>query len=563
MVAVVALALAVVPAASNAGAGTTASMPPSSPTARAQVAAMQPGWNLGNTFDAIGADETAWGNPRVTRELLRGVKSQGFKSIRIPVTWTDRQGPAPDYTIDPVWLARVQEVVNWALAEGLHVMLNMHHDSWMWVNQLTTDHDGVLERYTATWTQIAARFRDAPRKLVFESINEPQFSGASDDAQNYALLDELNTTFHRIVRASGGANATRLLVLPTLHTNGDQGRLDALVATFNSLNDRNVAATIHFYGFWPFSVNVAGFTRFDATTQQDLTGTFDRAHDTFVAAGVPVIIGEYGLLGFDVGLDTVEQGEKLKFFEFMGNYARAKKLTTMLWDNGQHLNRTTLRWSDPDLYRQMKSSWTVPSSTAETDLIFVRKADPIAGTTVTLNLNGNRLTSIVDGSRMLVRGKDYTVSADYQQVTFSAAALTRLVGAREYGVNAVLSARFSRGVPWRFRVITYDTPVLQAASGTTDGLVIPTAFDGDLLATMEATYADGSGNAGPHNWTSFKEFGRAFRPDYAANAITLPAAFFNEVKDGGTVNLTFHFWSGTTVSYTLVRTANQVTGTPG
>jgi hypothetical protein len=235
----------------------------------------------------------------------------------------------------------------------------------------------------------------------------------------------------------------------------------------------------------------------------------------------------------------------------------------MLWDNGQHLNRTTLQWSDPDLYRQIKSSWTVRSSSAETDLMFVRRSDPVADTTVTLNLNGNRLTSIVDGNRMLVRGKDYTVSADYQKVTFSAAALTRLVGAREYGVNAVLAARFSRGVPWKFRVITYDPPVTQAASGTTDSLVIPVFFNGDLLATMEATYADGSGNAGPQNWTSYKEFGRAFAPDYTAGRITLPATFFNEVNDGATVNLTFHFWSGTTVSYTVVRSGTQITGTPG
>ena len=186
----------------------------------------------------------------------------------------------------------------------------------------------------------------------------------------------------------------------------------------------------------------------------------------------------------------------------------------------------------------------------------------MADTTVTLNLNGNRLTSIVDGSRMLVRGKDYTVSADYQQVTFSAAALSRLVGARDYGVNAVLSARFSRGVPWKFRVITYDPPVARAASGTTDSTVIPVAFNGDLLATMEATYADGSGNAGPQNWTSYKEFGRAFTPDYTAGTVTLPVAFFNEVTDGATVNLTFHFWSGTTVRYTVVRSGSQVTGRP-
>ena len=559
-VAVTALAVAVVPAMSSSQAA--AAVPNSSPTARAEVAAMQPGWNLGNTFDSIGADETAWGNPRVTPELLRQVKAQGFKSIRIPVTWGDHQGPGPDYTIDATWLARVRQVVNWALADDFYVVVNMHHDSWMWINQLATDHDTVLARYRATWTQIAAAFRGEPYRLVFEDVNEPQFSGTSGDDQNYALMSELNTTFEQIVRASGGANRTRLLVLATLYMNADQGRLDALAGTITALHDPNVAAEVHFYGFWPFSVNIAGYTRFDATTQQDLTDTFDRVYNTFVAAGVPVIVGEYGLLGFDVSLNAVEQGEKLKFFEFLGYYARLRGLTTMLWDNGQHFNRTTFQWSDPDLYQQMKSSWTVRSGTADTDLLFVRRSAPVADITVALNLNGNRLTSIVDGSRMLVPGKDYVVSSDHQHVTFSAALLTRLVGARAYGQNAVLSARFSRGVPWKFKVITFDAPVLRAATGTTGSLAIPTVFNGDQLATMEATYADGSGNAGPQNWTSYKQYGVAFSPDYTNSQITLPAAFFAEVKDGSTVNLTLHFWSGTTANYTLVRTGDQVTGNP-
>ena len=88
----------------------------------------------------------------------------------------------------------------------------------------------VLTRYNALWTQLAAAFRNHSSRLVFESVNEPQFTGSSGDAQNYQLLHELNASFRSIVRASGGNNATRLLVLPTLHTNADQGRVDALVS---------------------------------------------------------------------------------------------------------------------------------------------------------------------------------------------------------------------------------------------------------------------------------------------------------------------------------------------
>lgn len=167
------------------------------------VSAMQPGWNLGNTFDAVGSDETAWGNPRVTQEFINQIADQGYQSIRIPITWGQRMGDGPDYIIDPATLDRVEEVVNWSLDAGLYVMINLHHDSWMWVNTLGTNHDDVLARVQAAWVQIADHFKNHPNKLMFESINEPSFSNV-DMAQQFNLLNELNTSFHEIVRDSGG-----------------------------------------------------------------------------------------------------------------------------------------------------------------------------------------------------------------------------------------------------------------------------------------------------------------------------------------------------------------------
>ena len=120
---------------------------------------MQPGWNLGNTLDAI-PDETAWGNPLTTQTLLRHVRSQGYNSIRIPITWSNHHGPAPDYTIDAAWLARVRQIVDWSLTEGLYVMINLHHDSWQWINTYPTDQANVLNRYRALWTQVTAAFRN-------------------------------------------------------------------------------------------------------------------------------------------------------------------------------------------------------------------------------------------------------------------------------------------------------------------------------------------------------------------------------------------------------------------
>jgi endoglucanase len=553
----IALSLLAFPATSQAQDTDTAPQ-----TAEEVVAAMQPGWNLGNTFDAMccseGADETAWGNPRVTEAQLEAIRAQGFNSIRIPVSWGNHQGPSPDYTIDPAVMARVQEVVDWALADGFYVMINIHHDSWQWVNHLPTQHDEVRARYDATWTQIATAFKDYPPELVLESVNEPFFDGTSGDAENHQYLAELNASFHSIVRGTGGGNADRLLVLPTLRTNADQQHLDALAAEITALNDPMIAATTHNYGFWPFSVNVAGYTEFDAEVAGYLEGDFDRLYDTFVSKGVPMIVGEYGLLGFDRHTGTVEQGEKLKFFEYFGYLARSRGVTTMWWDNGQHFDRNTFQWRDQALFDQIASSWTTRSGTASSDQVYVDATDPITDKTVTLNTNGLSFSALYSGDTKLQNRKDYVVRGS--TLTLKAGLLSRILGDRSHGVHAQLSVRFSGGVPWTLNVISYDTPVLEHASGTTASLAIPTAFNGDQLATMEAKYSDGT-NAGPHDWTSFKEFAVTFEPDYAAGQIELTQTFFNEVNDNSTVILTFHFRSGETVQYTLTRNGTAVTGT--
>ncbi|WP_229073092.1 cellulase family glycosylhydrolase [Actinoplanes sp. DH11] len=544
-----------IPAAARETARTPAAAGEAARTPAQAVAAMQPGWNLGNTFDATGDDETSWGNPRVTPELLDGIRAQGFKSIRIPVTWGQHQGPGPDWTIDPAYLSRVKEVVGWALDDGFHVMLNVHHDSWQWINNMPVDHDTVLARFNAIWSQVAPAFRDASPRLVLESVNEPQFTGG-DPA---ALLAELNASFHRIVRGSGGGNTDRLLVLPTLHTSADQVHLDNLAAEFAALNDPHLIATVHYYGYWPFSVNVAGGYRFDATAQQDLIDMFTRIHTTLVARGVPVVIGEYGLLGFDRHTGTIEQGEKLKFFELFGRQARVRGVATMLWDNGQHFDRTSLAWRDPELFGQIRSSWTTRSGTAATDLVFVSRSAPVTAQTITLNLNGTGFTQIRLGASTLRRGPDYQISGD--RLTLTAGLLTRLTQPPGYGVTASLSLRFSRGVPWRLDVIATDRPVLSAATGSTTSFAVPAAFNGDRLATMTAIYPDGS-NAGPHGWTPYKEYDRAFAPDHAAGTIRLTPDFFAEVTDATPVTLRFHFWSGEIVTYQLTRSGTTVTGTP-
>jgi endoglucanase len=517
--------------------------------------AMQPGWNLGNTFDASGS-ETAWGNPTTTKQLIDKLVDEGYKSIRIPITWDHRMGDAPDYTVDPESMERIQEVIDWALDSGLYVIINLHHDSH-WIIPMETEHDEILAKFNALWTQIAAHFKDYPSTLSFESINEPRFSDdwGKDRPKYFTMLDELNTSFHRIVRSSEGNNAKRPLILPTMTGSPSQARLDNLYQTMTTLDDKNLIATFHFYGFYNFSVNQAGYTTFNDEVKNDLIDAFDRAYNVFTAKGIPVILGEFGLLGFDKFVDTIQQGEKLKYMEFLTYYAKEKGFPHFIWDNGQHYNRRTLEWRDKDLAHVLMASLTGRSSNAETDSIYLKKGSAIEDTIIQLNLNGNTLLDVSNGDEILVRGQDYEINGE--MITLKANLLESLV-TNILGSNATLTAKFSAGADWKFHVINYDTPILKSTNGFITGFSIPTNFNGDKLATMEAIYTSG-GNAGPNDWTSFKEFGSMFNPVYSSNEIKILPDFFKQVRNGE-VLLKMHFWSGSIVEYTISKDQSSIVG---
>ena len=519
------------------------------------LAAMQPGWGLSNTFDAI-PDPTSWGNPPVTKALIDQVRSDGFHSIRIPVTWGGHEGAAPGYAIDPAFMAQVKQAVDWSLSDGLYVVLDVHHDSWQWIANLPSDPAGVLARYNATWTQIADTFKGESGKLVFESVNEPEFTNATD-AQAEALLDQLNTDFSHLVRGTGGGNADRYLLLPSLGDTPTKPLMDSLLSTIESLHDPHVIASFHYYGYWPFAVNIAGATTFDATAQQDMATDYQLAHDEFIAKGIPVCACEVGLLGYDYTKPgVIERGETLKYFEALGNESRITGIPTDYWDS--YINRATFQPRDPDLFAQIQSSWQARSGTASSDMVFLPQASSIAAHSLTLNPNGDTFTGLSQGDVELAQGTDYTLSGN--QLTLSASLLTRLAGNGPTGADATLKAHFSRGLPWQISVIVSSQPTLSATTGTTSSFVIPTQFNGDVLSTMQAQYADGS-NAGPASWTSYQEYSTAFAADYANNDIPLTSGFFDSLTDGAKVTLTFHFWSGATATYYVTKNGTAVTGT--
>src|SRR5690606_19014389 len=247
----------------------------------------------------------------------------------------------------------------------------------------------------------------------------------------------------------------------------------------------------------------------------------DRTFQTLTSRGIPVIVGEYGLLGFDKFVGTIQQGEKLKYFEAIAHHARAHDFALMLWDNGQHFDRRAYQWNDPDLYAVIEAGFTGRSSTAESDSIYLEAGEPLEDVEIGLNLNDNEFVRLQHGDTDLEPGVEYVL--DGERLTLKASFLREVVTG-EIGVNATLVAHFSSGAPWKLHLIGYDTPVLGEAEGTTSNFAVPTEFRGDSLATMEATYPDGT-NAGPADWTSFKEFGSSFVPSYETNEIQLTETF--------------------------------------
>lgn len=514
------------------------------------VEAMQPGYNLGNTLDAT-PTETSWGMPLTTQNTIQQIAAQGFKSIRIPVTWFPHTGPAPTYTVDPARMDRVQQIVDWSLQAGLKVMLNMHHDSYA-LASLPTDHDALMAKYTAVWTQVSARFASYPSDLMFEAINEPQFSNV-DQATALTYLNELQTAFYHTVRNSGGMNATRPLVLAAYQTNAAQNILDSLKAMIVGLNDSNIIATIHYYGFWPFSVNNSGFTKFDSVSINDLVTSFDHAYNTFIVDGIPVVCGEIGLLG----PDNVERGEFLKYFELAFSYMRSKGITHMLWDASTYFDRTKLQWNDPDVYALILQTLNGRATTADTDLVFVKNGAPVGDAYINLNLNGNTFVSLTDGATPLSPGTAYTLQGSL--LTIKSSYLAQYASGA-LGERAVLYVNVNSGPAWKLHVRSYNAPIPAGASGSISGLDVPVAFNGDLLSTMEAKYTDGS-PAGSIFWNSYQQFHDDFAPNYWNNTITLTGSYFSKVHSG-TINLAFHFWSGAIVRYQITLGLRATAGGP-
>ncbi|CAM3831793.1 Endoglucanase A precursor [Vibrio aerogenes CECT 7868] len=299
------------------------------------------GWNAGNTLDAIGG-ETAWGNPKLTQKLFDAVKAAGFKTVRLPVAWS-KFSDESTFTIKDEWMTRVEEVVNYALKDDLYVLLNIHWDGG-WMQPTYEKQEYVNNRLAVMWKQIATHFKDYDHRLLFAGTNEVMVDGdySTPKEEYYTVQNSFNQTFVDTVRATGGKNADRFLVVQGFNTNIDHAVNFATIPT-DTVTD-HLLMEVHYYDPYNFTLNEnSNITQWgkDATdssktetwaNESYVDTQFQKMNDKFVAKGVGVIMGEYGA----ISRLSVDDHKKYRVYwdKYITQSALEHQMVPVYWDNG-------------------------------------------------------------------------------------------------------------------------------------------------------------------------------------------------------------------------------------
>lgn len=335
------------------------------------------GINLGNTLEACDSNvgiktnaplsyETYWGQPKTTQAMIDGMKAAGFDTIRIPVAWMTNATHLyeGDYTIDADYMDRVEEVVRYARKAGMYVIINDHWDGgWygMFGSESAETRALAMEAYKGMWQQIAERFRDYSDYLIFESANEelggrfdensPLYCSDSvvtylNDDERYALTNEINQTFVDVVRATGGNNATRFLLIAGYSTNIDQTCDDRFQMPKDTV-DSKLMVSVHYYDPWSYcgASSAASATKWGKVSDYEYLDQQLAKMTKFTEAGYGVVIGEYGALPGSDGLKDNTLAYHTAFLDACTKY----NLTNCLWDCSGLYKRVSQTFADDDI----------------------------------------------------------------------------------------------------------------------------------------------------------------------------------------------------------------------
>ena len=426
-------------------------------TAKEITADMGIGWNLGNSFDSKDCNwiadesqyETGWGNPVVTKALIDKVSELGFRTVRIPVSWHNHVDA--ENNISSAWMQRVKTVVDYAVDDGLYVIINIHHDNDIRYGQQnyfypSREHYAVSENYVRKiWEQISDEFKDYGQEVIFETLNEPRLIGDSSEwwfdrdnppanvSEAIGCINDLNQTAVDAIRNSGGNNGTRLIMCPGYDASPD----GAVTAGFSLPDDSAgmTAVSIHAYSPYDFAMNAAGgTTTYSDDMKSQLEGLFGMIKTSLTDRGICSVIGEFG------AFDKHNSAQRCSWMSDYISKAQQQGIPCVLWDNNAFLedysydydeklgflNRDTLAPVDQNyanalLYNEFDLSKT--RVTVSSEKVYYDGSPKKPSVTVTA------------GRKLLVKGTDYTVS--YSDNTNVGTATVTVTGKGKYrGTNS-------------------------------------------------------------------------------------------------------------------------------
>jgi len=310
------------------------------------AAKIRVGWNLGNTLDTtdlnwlsrsapVSQFETAWGNPLTAKETIDAVKNAGFNAIRIPVSWA--KSADANYNIRADWMSRVKQVVDFAAANDMYIILNTHHDEDIF-KFLNGDMEESKRAFKRIWEQIAEAFKDYNEKLIFEGLNEPRTKGSPNEWNGGTFeernnLNILHQLFVDTVRASGGNNQKRILMVSTYAASSMAEAMNSLSIPNDPANTKNkIIVSIHAYEPYNFALNenspVNTWSAGNPADTAPIIERIDRAYNLFVSRGIPVIMGEFG------AMNKNNEEARAQWAQYYVNYAKGKGVKCFWWDDG-------------------------------------------------------------------------------------------------------------------------------------------------------------------------------------------------------------------------------------
>ena len=308
------------------------------------------GWNLGNSLEAEGT-ETSWGNPATTADMIKSIKGEGFNAVRIPVRWSQHCDMST-MTIDEKWLSRVKEIVDWCLAEDMYVIINTHHDLWLEHYPTNAKKTELNEKLGKLWTNIATAFADYDGRLAFAGLNEVNAEGnwgLTPTQENYDVTNSFNQTFVDAVRATGGNNALRNLVVQSYRCNPTMGLTNLVVPTDPTPN--RLSVEFHYYDPYSYCSGAAGSYNYwgiafsDKGTvtpdgnEKSLANFFLTIREKWWEQGLGVVIGEYGCSCHYTTADKATQEANMQYYmKCLVSEARKNGFAAFVWDNNAYGN---------------------------------------------------------------------------------------------------------------------------------------------------------------------------------------------------------------------------------